>query len=53
MAILTLKKLPDDVHRDVRRLQLDYEEKGVKKTLEELYIELIKKGLKEQKGESK
>ena len=49
MAILTLKKLPDDIHRDVRRLQLDYDEKGIKKTLEELYIELIKKGLEGHK----
>lgn len=53
MAILTLKKLPDDIHRDVRRLQLDYDEKGVKKTLEELYIDLIKKGLDQFKADSK
>jgi hypothetical protein len=45
MATILLKKLDEDLHRDIKRLQLDYEEHGEKKSLEEIYIELIKKGL--------
>lgn len=45
MTAITLKKLPDDLHREIKRLQLDYEDQNIKKSLEEIYIELIKKGL--------
>ncbi|MFY0628583.1 MAG: hypothetical protein JXR07_19960 [Reichenbachiella sp.] len=45
MAILTLKNFPDDLHREVKRLQLDYEDKGIKKSLEQIYVELVKTGL--------
>jgi uncharacterized protein (UPF0297 family) len=45
MTAITLKKLPDELHRDIKRLQLDLEEKNIKKSLEEIYIELIEKGL--------
>jgi uncharacterized protein YnzC (UPF0291/DUF896 family) len=46
MAHISLKKVPDDIHRDIKRLQLTMEEKGDKKSLEDLYVELIKEGLK-------
>lgn len=45
MTAITLKKLPDELHRKIKRLQLDYEDQGIKKSLEEIYIELIQKGL--------
>jgi hypothetical protein len=45
MTAITLKKLPDDLHRKIKRLQLDYEDQGIKKSLEEIYIELIQTGL--------
>lgn len=50
MAVVTLKKFPDDLHREVRRLQLDKEDKGDKRTLEEIYIDLIRKGLEKEKS---
>lgn len=45
MTAITLKKLPDELHREIKRLQLDYEDRGIKKSLEEIYIDLITKGL--------
>jgi len=45
MTAITLKKLPDDLHREIKRLQLDLEDHGIKKSLEEIYLELIQKGL--------
>lgn len=45
MAMIQLKKVPDDVHRQIKRMQIDREEKGDKISLEDLYIELIKKAL--------
>ena len=45
MTAITLKKLPDELHRKIKRLQLDYEDQGIKKSLEEIYIDLITKGL--------
>lgn len=47
MTVLTLKQLPDDIHRTVKRVQLDLEDEGVKKNLEEIYIEVLRLGLKE------
>ena len=52
MAAITLKKLPDDLHREIKRLQLDMEDNDVKKSLEEIYIELIQKGLDQFKKEN-
>jgi len=52
MAIITLKKLPDDLHREIKRLQLDYEEENIKKSPEEIYIDLIQKGLDQVKKET-
>jgi hypothetical protein len=46
MASISLKSIPDELHREIKRLQLDYEEKGIKKSLEGLYIELIQQGVK-------
>ena len=51
MTAITLKKLPDELHRKIKRLQLDYEDQGIKKSLEEIYIELIHKGLDTTKKE--
>lgn len=52
MTAITLKRLPDELHRDIKRLQLDLEERDIKKSLEEIYIELIQKGLDELKKET-
>jgi hypothetical protein len=41
MASITLRNIPDDIHRKIKRIQLDYEDQGVRKTLEEIYLELI------------
>ncbi len=52
MTAITLKKLPDELHREIKRLQLDLEDQDIKKSLEEIYIELIEKGLKQVKKET-
>lgn len=52
MTAITLKKLPDELHREIKRLQLDLEDQDVKKSLEEIYIELIEKGLQQVKKET-
>lgn len=52
MTAITLKKLPDDLHREIKRLQLDYEEQDIKMSLEEIYIDLIRSGLKSKKEET-
>jgi hypothetical protein len=53
MASITLKKLPDTLHRDVKRYQLSLEEKGVKKSLEDIYLEFIDRGLQSIKKADK
>jgi hypothetical protein len=45
MTAITLKQLPDDIHRTIKRIQLDLEDGGIKKTLEEIYVELLRLGL--------
>lgn len=45
MAAITLRNIPDELHRKVKRIQLDLEDQGIRKTLEEIYLELIKSGL--------
>jgi hypothetical protein len=52
MSSISLKKVPDELHREIKRLQLDMEEKGTRKSLEDLYIELIQKGLEALKKEN-
>ena len=52
MASISLRKIPDDLHRELKRLQLDLEEKGDRKSLEDIYIELIQKGLDQLKKET-
>lgn len=52
MTSISLRKIPDELHREIKRLQLDYEDKEIKKSLEEIYIELIQKGLDELKKEN-
>jgi hypothetical protein len=52
MTAITLKKLPDELHREIKRLQLDLEDRDIKKSLEEIYIELIEKGLNQAKQET-
>jgi hypothetical protein len=52
MASINLKKLPDDLHREIKRLQLDMEDQNVKKSLEDIYIDLIQKGLNQVKKET-
>ncbi|MGB4776592.1 MAG: hypothetical protein WBP45_15545 [Daejeonella sp.] len=47
MTAITLKQLPDGIHRTIKRIQLDLEDQGIKKTLEEIYIEILQKGIKE------
>ena len=51
MTAITLKQLPDEIHRTIKRFQLDLEDQGIKKTLEEIYIELLQKGISEYKKE--
>jgi hypothetical protein len=46
MAAITLRNIPNEVHRRIKRIQLDLEDQGVKKTLEEIYLELIVEALK-------
>ncbi|WP_020599182.1 hypothetical protein [Spirosoma panaciterrae] len=48
MATITLKKIPDDLHRQIKRMQLDREEKGERVSLEDIYIELIRKALEKK-----
>lgn len=48
MAQIALRKIPDDIHRQIKRMQIDREEKGDKISLEDLYIELIKKALEQK-----
>jgi uncharacterized protein (UPF0297 family) len=52
MTAITLRKLPDELHREIKRLQLDLEDHGIKKSLEEIYIDLIEKGLNKIKQET-
>lgn len=53
MAAITLRNIPDDLHRKVKRIQLDYEDEGIRRTLEDIYIELIKKGIEQKETPTK
>ncbi len=50
MTAITLKQIPDETHRAIKRVQLDFEDQGIKKTLEEIYIDLLTSGLKEHQA---
>jgi hypothetical protein len=52
MTSISLRKIPDELHREIKRLQLDMEDRNIKKSLEEIYIELIEKGLEITKQEN-
>ncbi len=45
MAAITLRNIPDHIHRKIKRIQLDLEDEGIRKTLEEIYLELIEESL--------
>lgn len=53
MAMIALKKVPDDLHRRIKRLQLDREEKGDRISLEDIYIELVKQAMEAKKQAAK
>jgi hypothetical protein len=45
MASINLKSIPDEWHREIKKIQLLFEERGQKATLESIYIILIKRGM--------
>lgn len=45
MSAITLKSIPDEMHRKIKRMQLDLQDEGLNKSLEEIYIDLIRKGI--------
>ncbi len=53
MTAITLKQIPDETHRTIKRIQLDLEDEGIKKTLEEIYIEMLTTGLKDYQAKKK
>jgi len=55
MTAITLKNIPDELHRQIKRMQLDYEDHGIKKTIQEIYLELLQLAveLKTTKAEEK
>jgi hypothetical protein len=53
MASISLKNVPDDLHINIKRLQLEYQSQGKKLSLEDLYIELIRLGLNNKTDNSK
>jgi hypothetical protein len=52
MTSISLRKIPDDLHWEIKLLQRDLEKKGIKNTLEEIYIDLIEKGLNKIKQQT-
>lgn len=53
MASIVLRKLPDDLHRKVKMIQLELDADGVKLSLEDIYIDLIKEGIKKREASNK
>lgn len=51
MIAITLKSVPKALHRSIKIMQMDYEDEGIKKTLEQLYIEVIERGVAELQKE--
>lgn len=50
MAMIQLRKVPEEVHRKIKRIQLDREDKGERVTLEDIYMELIVEALANKKA---
>ena len=48
---ITIKQMPEYMHRIVRRIKIDLEERGKKLTIEQIYIDLINRGLNDYKKE--
>lgn len=49
MAGVNLRNFPDDLHLQVRKFQIELEEKGKKIKLEDLYAQIVEEGLKVMK----
>lgn len=52
MASITLKDLPVEIHRKIKLIQFDLEDKGKKMNLPDIYLMLVEKGLKEFEKEN-
>lgn len=52
MASISIRAIPDEIHRKMKRIQLDLEDEGEKKSLEEIYIMIIEKGLQAYQAEN-
>ncbi|RYX84088.1 DUF262 domain-containing protein, partial [bacterium] len=50
-GVLSIKKVPDETHRSIKRIQLDMEDEGIKKSLEEVYLYLLDEAIKNHKIE--
>lgn len=50
MAIIQLKKIPREVHLEVKRIQFQYELGGLRISLEDIYINLIEEALEKRKN---
>jgi hypothetical protein len=44
---------PDDIHGKIKRLQFDYLEKGIKKTLRDIYYEVLSLGFQKLEDQKK
>lgn len=53
MASINLKNVPDKLHLEIKQYQLELEVKGQKLSLEQIYIELVEKGLESKKPDQK
>ena len=51
MSTILLKTVPTELHRGIKMIQFELEDKGEKKTLEEIYIMLLKEGFTNYKKE--
>ena len=51
IQVITIKQMPEYIHRIVRRIKIDLEEQGKKMTIEQIYIDLINRGLNDYKKE--
>lgn len=52
MASVTLREVPEELHVEIKRLQLDYKLKGIKRSIQEVYIEVLEKGMHSIKKEN-
>ncbi|MGY4385627.1 hypothetical protein ACVWYN_002673 [Pedobacter sp. UYP24] len=51
MAEITLKQVPDEIYRAIKRLQLDLEDENIKISLEDIYSDLLERGLEHYEKE--